>query len=64
MKYSNLKSAFILLAKFCQKIEMKKWKKSGNELILDGEVSIAKRGKEILQIVKLLYSVPISSPKN
>jgi hypothetical protein len=42
---------------------MKKLKKSGNEVILGGEVSIAKRGKEILQIVKLLYSVPISSQK-
>ncbi len=40
---------------------MKKLKKSGNEVILGGKVSIAKRGKEILQIVKLLYSVPISS---
>jgi hypothetical protein len=48
---TNLKSVFILLAKFCQKNEMKKlkWKKknSGNEVILGGEVSIffAKRGK-------------------
>lgn len=45
---TNLKSAFNLLAKFCQKFEMKKKKKkSGNEMNSCGEVSIffAKRGK-------------------
>jgi hypothetical protein len=45
---TNLKSAFILLAKFCLKIwNEKNEKKSGNEVILCGEVSIffAKRGK-------------------
>jgi hypothetical protein len=40
-----LKSAFILLANFFQKIEMKKLGKSGNEVILGGEVSIAKKRK-------------------
>jgi hypothetical protein len=46
MKYTNLKSAFILLAKFCQKIEMKKLEKSGNEVFWVVKFQLPKEEKK------------------